>query len=345
MKEYQVNISGNIISIIQDDDCKFIIPDYVKELQQIGTQLKPAYEPIIVARKPCDGACVDNVLKYGVGGINVDECRVPFEDTANPATNPLYRKENGYKIEHGADTDPSSYALKKDKGEMNINNKGRFPANVILTYDEDDFDEVCGGFPKTPSNARKIKKSGDSSIFGSGTIVEGDFTCDIGGSASRYFYCAKASKRDRDEGLDAFETKQATGGGGGIGDYLNDVNSASGKYGSEKAPHKNYHPTIKPTSLMQYLVRLVSPKGATILDPFMGSGSTGKAVAYENNDRNANYSFIGIELDPEYCKIARARIDYAIGDKEQLSINNTVIDKTVMNKNKNESSDTVISLF
>jgi len=147
MKEYQVNVNGNIISIIQDDDGKFIIPDCINELQQIGTQLKPAYEPIIVARKPFNGSCVDNVLKYGVGGINIDECRVPFEDTKNPATNPLYRKINGYRIEHGADTDASSYVLKKDKGEMNINNNGRFPANVILTYDEDDFDEVCGGFP------------------------------------------------------------------------------------------------------------------------------------------------------------------------------------------------------
>jgi len=138
------------------------------------------------------------------------------------------------------------------------------------------------------------------------------------GSASRYFYCAKASKRDRDEGLDDLPTKQTVGGGGGIGDYVDDVNSCSGKFGSEKAPHKNFHPTVKPTSLMQYLVRLVTPKGETILDPFMGSGSTGKAVAYENNDRDANYSFIGIELNKEYCDIAERRIEFAKRDKAHL---------------------------
>ena len=139
------------------------------------------------------------------------------------------------------------------------------------------------------------------------------------GSAARYYYCAKASKRDRDEGLDAFETKQCTGGGGGIGDYLNDVNSCSGKYGSEKAPHKNTHPTVKPTDLMQYLVRLVTPPCGTVLDPFNGSGSTGKAAMYENKDRNAGYKYIGIELTAEYLPIADARIRYAAGDHTPLA--------------------------
>lgn len=152
------------------------------------------------------------------------------------------------------------------------------------------------------------------------------------GSASRYFYCAKASKRDRDEGLEAFETKQCVGGGGGIGDYLTDVNSASGKYGSEKAPHKNIHPCCKPTSLMQYLVRLVTPKSGTILDPFNGSGSTGKAVMYENNDRNADYKYIGIEMTGEYIPISIARIKYASGD-------------TVMIESEEQSEDKQMSIF
>lgn len=305
MKEYQVNINGNIISIIQDDDGKFILHDYVKELQKIGTQLKPAYESIIVARKHCDGSCFDNVLKYGVGGINVDECRVPFEDTANPATNPLYRKENGYKIEHGADTDPSSYALKKDKGEMNINNKGRFPANLILTYDDTDFDEVCGGFPISGNGndgtpycyAGREYNNKDTSMF-NGDKPQAPSNYNDTGSAARYFYCAKASKRDRNDGLGSIV---------------------------------NNHPTVKPTSLMSYLVRLVTSKGETVLDPFMGSGSTGKAVAYENNDRDANYSFIGIELNEEYCKIAQARIEYALDDKTKLD---TAKNPTIAKKNK-----------
>ncbi len=309
-----------------------------------GTQIKPAYEPVIMARKPLTGTVVDNIIEYGVGGINIDECRVPFEDTKNPATNPLYRKENGYKIEHGADTEPSSYALKKDKGEMNINNKGRFPSNVILTYDDTDFDEVCGGFPITHKAGNKKNMIGNdynNSSYKIGTFEHNPDYYGDSGSASRYFYCAKASKRDRDEGLDELETKQSVGGGGGIGNYLTDVNSCSGKFGSEKAPHKNYHPTVKPTSLMQYLVRLVSPKGAVILDPFMGSGSTGKAVAYENNDRDANYSFIGIELNEEYCKIAQARIEYALDDKTKLD---TIKDTARFKKNK-DTNDMTGRLF
>ena len=221
-----------------------------------GTALKPAYEPVIVARKPCEGSCVDNVLKYGTGGINIDGCRV------------------GDDLIKGGTT-----------------HEGRYPSNVILTYDDSDFDEVCGGLPDTQDE-----------------------------SAARYFYCAKASKRDRDEGLEKFETKQCTGGGGGIGDYLNDVNSCSGKFGSEKAPHKNTHPTVKPTYLMQYLVSLVTPPNGTVLDPFNGSGSTGKAVMYENKDRNSGYKYIGIEITAEYLPIADARIRYAAGDNTPVKL-------------------------
>ena len=261
------------------------LPDFSEKFNGFGTTLKPSYEPIIVARKPLCGTVANNVMTYGVGGINIDECRIPYEDTANPATNPLYRKENGYKIKHCTDTNSSSYSLKKEDGDMNINALGRFPSNVVMSYVESDNDDIFTSLHES----------------------------------CRFFYCAKASKRDRDEGLDDLPTKQSVGGGGGIGDYADDVNSCSGKFGSEKAPHKNFHPTVKPTSLMQYLVRLVTPKGETILDPFMGSGSTGKAVAYENNDRNADYSFIGIELNPEYCDIAQRRIEFAEKDKTHLT--------------------------
>ena len=116
-----------------------------------GSALKPAYEPIIMARKHLIGTVAYNVIEYGVGGINIDECRVPFENTQNPSTNPLYRVQNGYKSKCGSDTEPSSYTLKKEPMEMNVNAYGRFPANLILTYDDTDFDEVCGGFPYTKS--------------------------------------------------------------------------------------------------------------------------------------------------------------------------------------------------
>ena len=124
------------------------------------------------------------------------------------------------------------------------------------------------------------------------------------GSAARFFYSAKTSKRDRNEGLENFETKQTTGGGG--------LTSIGDAYGSIKAPAKNFHPTVKPTDLMRYLCRLVTPPNGTVLDPFMGSGSTGKAAILEGFD------FIGIEQDAEYIKIAEARIAYASKSKEEF---------------------------
>lgn len=281
-----------------------------------GTCLKPAYEPIIVARKPFNGSLVDSVLENGVGGLNIDECRVPI---SRDDVNMLNAKSSKNPTNNYNQNPTKKYGDYSLNIATPANDIGRFPANVILTYDEDDYDEVCGGMPDTVSSGG----SGENSMGALGKTVyntgwnHSTIGAHLGGlgdsgSASRYFYCAKASKRDRDEGLNEFEVKQTVGGGGGIGDYLNDVNSASGKFGSEKAPHQNYHPTVKPTSLMQYLIKLVAPKGATILDPFMGSGSTGKAVAYENFDRNANYKFIGIEINADYLKIAEARIDYVV---------------------------------
>ena len=285
-----------------------------------GTSLKPAYEPVIVARKPLCGTVADNVMAYGVGGINIDECRISHNEPLK-LTN---RKDRSGVIFTEENTGKSSY-LNKDNHIASASPDGRFPSNVILTYDETDFDEVCGGFPISGSGnggkpynyAGKEYHNKETSMF-NGDKPQAPSNYNDTGSASRYFYCAKASKRDRDDGLDDLPTKQTVGGGGGIGDYADDVNSCSGKFGSEKAPHKNYHPTVKPTSLMSYLVRLVTPKGETVLDPFMGSGSTGKAVAYENNDRDANYSFIGIELNPEYCDIAQRRIEFARKDKAPL---------------------------
>ncbi len=275
-----------------------------------GTALKPSFEPIIVARKPFKGSLVDNVIEYGVGGINIDECRVGNEIITQLQKD--MTKYHGNKLGTGHHTQMTG---------ITTQTVGRFPANTILTYDETDFDEVCGGFPYTKTGW----KNNDKTKTKDNIVV--DFMNKVGftgnhyedsGSASRYFYNAKASKKDRDEGLDEFETKQCVGGGGGIGNYLEDVNSASGKFGSEKAPHKNTHPTVKPTELMQYLVRLVTPNGGTVLDPFNGSGSTGKAVMYENHERDKNYKYVGIELTEEYLPISKARIEYVCNlPKEQ----------------------------
>ena len=257
-----------------------------------GTALKPAHEPIVVARKPLSESTIaENVLKWGTGGINIDGCRV---ETDEVITNHSRGSESS--VSKGKYGDSSQQETHQTTGQQ----QGRFPANFI----HDGSDEVVGLFPDSSTTGKRKKEhkktAGVSTNFSMGNPLA-EYT--DSGSASRFFYCAKASKKDRNEGLEGFEVKQTVGGGGGIGDYKDDVNSMSGKYGSEKAPSANNHPTVKPTSLMQYLVRLVTPTGGTVLDPFTGSGSTGKACVLEGFD------FIGIELDPEYCKIAEARIN------------------------------------
>jgi site-specific DNA-methyltransferase (adenine-specific) len=262
-----------------------------------GTALKPSFEPIIVARKPFKGSLVDNIIENGVGGINIDECRVETtEDTR--------RKKGGWQSNGYVG---GKYDSEKYNAFENREQQGRFPANTILTYDETDFDEVCGGFPYTKTGSRKAQPQKDGSWNAVGIKFKMTYACEGSeGSASRYFYCAKASKKDRDEGLDEFEEKQvgSLAGGDSQKEFLDDVSSRF------RTIKKNTHPTVKPTTLMQYLVRLVTPNGGTILDPFNGSGSTGKAVMYENKERNKNYKYIGIELTEEYLPIAKARIEY-----------------------------------
>ena len=158
-------------------------------------------------------------------------------------------------------------------GGKNIlaSNQGRFPANLI----HDGSDEVLECFPQSNGAAAPVAKG--QKEFGG--VIYGKFKTggDDGasfygdsGSAARFFYCAKASRSERNAGLEGMPTKQTVGGGGGIGDYLDDVNSASGKFGSEKAPAKNHHPTIKPIELMRYLVRLTkTPTGGVVLDPLL----------------------------------------------------------------------------
>lgn len=267
-----------------------------------GTALKPAFEPIIVARKPFKGSLVDNVLENRTGAINIDECRVELQPNETIAINVDYT--NNKQSDMGWGT---------NKCITEQGTQGRFPANVILSYDQITFDEVCGGFPVTNKPNGSITKN-----YKINNQVYGDYgycnTWDAyqdSGSACRYFYCAKASKKDRDNGLDEFEEKRKAGYGYDLG-Y---GNAGEGMFKDRQTLKKNTHPTVKPTTLMQYLVRLVTPKGGIVLDPFNGSGSTGKATMYENNERDANYKYIGIELTEEYLPISRARINYAICDK------------------------------
>ncbi len=252
-----------------------------------GTALKPALEPITMARKPFKTTVAENVLKNGVGGINIDECRVNLNGIP---------KDKGNPNRIGSKNGSTNFDTSKEYDY----NQGRFPANFI----HDGSDEVTDLFPKNAGggNHKYHKKPTANGMFNlkGQNNQNGEIGYKDSGSASRFFYCAKASKQDRNEGLEDFEEKKA-----GSYEFRQD-GSLDGK---ETKANKNNHPTVKPTDLMRYLVRLVTPKDGIVLDCFMGSGSTGKACALEG------FEFIGIDLDKDYCEIAKARIDKAIEDK------------------------------
>lgn len=268
--------------------------DSAKQWDGWGTCLKPAWEPIIVARKPLDGTVAQNVLEWGTGAINIDACRVPTEDNLNGDT---YSK-------NATEYDATSFAPKNGIGEYK-QPSGRFPANLA----HDGSDEVVSLFPQSNGQQGKVagtepSRTGDNGIYGhygprnefvprndSGsaarffnTFRDGEDSADRTysdkgstnfaakpgmrreqTSADRFFYCAKASKKDRGDGND--------------------------------------HPTVKPNALMRWLVRMVCPKGGVVMDPFMGSGSTGLACIDEGMD------FIGIEREQHYVEIAEKRFD------------------------------------
>ena len=261
--------------------------DAAKQWEGWGTALKPAHEPIVLARKPLDGTVANNVLTHGLGGINIDGCRVEANGD----------KLNGGK-EGGTDNEVFSKGLGESSGKS-MKLDGRFPANFI----HDGSDEVLELFPDSKAGERPVKANkptGEHYEGGWGPISDGERVMFQGGSAARFFYCAKASKKDRNEGLDNFPADKPVFGDDG-GTYQGLSNS--------KNPQANHHPTVKPTDLMRYLIRLVTPPHGTILDPFTGSGSTGKAAVLEG------FNFIGIELDPDYIAIAEARIQHAYNQR------------------------------
>lgn len=222
-----------------------------------GTALKPALEPITVARKPLSGTVAENVLVWGTGGLRVDECRVPTDENLNGGA---YAKERQASASEWA----KSGSLHKTTGKQFIQPVGRWPANLI----HDGGDEVLATFPEAPGQQGDLKETGRARMslgrFGDMPPPRAHLARKDAGSAARFFYCAKAGKADRGAGND--------------------------------------HPTVKPTELMRYLCRLVTPEGGLVLDPFAGSGSTGKAAILEG------LRFIGCELNPEYIKLAEQRI-------------------------------------
>ncbi len=247
-----------------------------------GTQLKPAHEPIVLARKPFTGTVENNILQYGTGGININGCRIPTTD-AN------YFKTNSEPSAHAGPVDfMGDRSIKRGGGDEG----GRWPANVILDEEAGVVLDEQSGHSQSTDRVRHNNQSRTSGqgIYGKFNDQDTNGYADSGG-ASRFFYCAKASKAERNAGCDELEAHTA-----GVG-ALRDG-------GRESQPRKNDHPTVKPLALMRYLVRLVTPPGGIILDPFMGSGSTGCAAVLEG------FSFVGIDNDPHSVEIAEARIAY-----------------------------------
>lgn len=207
-----------------------------KEWEGWGTALKPAYEPALLVRKPIEGSVAQNVLKYGVGGINVDGGRIETDDST---------------LRKGEVREPNKEHLFAMGGIefSGGHDLGRWPSNIIFKED---------------SNTQEW---------------------------ARYFYCAKASREERDKGLERFEEFNS-----GVGALVDG--------GRAKTKKRNIHPTVKPIDLMRYLCRLITPAGGTVLEPFMGSGTTGIGAIKEG------FNFIGIEREKEYFEIAEARIKY-----------------------------------
>ena len=274
-----------------------------KQWEGWGTALKPAYEPIIMARKPIPSTVADNVLTHGVGGINIDGCRVGTEKITNNI--------NDFSNQHGNKWGNGEPIAKL--GESVV--YGRFPANVI----HDGSEEVVQGFPNTVSAKRNPSQNKVTEYTNTYTPSQSDYrednTYGDEGSASRFFYTAKAGKKDRDEGLHGFDYKDVeliNRKEGSAGAMWNGEYKSGNAYAGAGAPKRNTHPTVKPTDLMQYLIRLIAPKGATVLDLFMGSGSTGKAAMIENAERDSQYHFIGIDTTADYLPIAEARIEFGL---------------------------------
>ncbi len=233
-----------------------------------GTALKPALEPITMARKPLEGTVAANVLAHGTGGLNVDGCRVAHGDDVDLSAVQRQQADSGGQI-----TRNGAFDSWKGKEVATYKPSGRWPANLI----HDGSDEVVGLFPLQQSGAlNRANITADNGIYGAAPRERTGEYAPSSGSAARFFYTAKASRDDRD--------------------------------------HGNNHPTVKPTDLMRYLCRLVTPPGGLVLDPFMGSGSTGKAAMLEG------FRFVGIEREVQYHAIAERRIRMAAAAGHQPSL-------------------------
>lgn len=342
---YQVSISKkrveegyrpNLTNSTKEVDITAPKTNEAKQWDGWGSALKPANEPIVLARKPLEKGLTiaENVLKWGTGAINIDGCRVEFTDIVNMGATQTTNNLSKVKF---FDDDRNNL----EKPIETYKSGGRFPANLILTHHEDCecienenwncvddcpikiLDEQSGVLKSGAMNS--IAKGGKYNVYG--TMTERIVTNEASeGGASRFFYVAKASKSERNKGLDGFKiykqeelssqektlTRVRENGTIGENPYL-----------GKTAEAKNIHPTVKPIKLMQYLIRLITPPNGIVLDPFCGSGTTGVACKLEG------FQFIGLEQDEEYSKIAQARIDnYVEENTPQKSVKTIIINKS-----------------
>ena len=262
-----------------------------KQYEGWGTALKPAMELWTLARKPFKGSVADNVLKYGTGGINIDGCRVKTS-----SADEYDLQQRGISKAQGIKEDETFLdAIHGKDMKHGVVENGRFPANLI----HDGSAEVVEGFPNTECNGSgyDFSDSNNDNVVKITNNIKSGIHFNDSGSASRFFYCAKASQAERNMGLYGFEEDTTDDGRD---------KSIDNAFQRGETKRRNIHPTVKPLELMRYLVRLITPKGGVCLDPYVGSGTTAIACKKEKFD------YIGIELDKKYHAIAEARIKAAV---------------------------------
>jgi site-specific DNA-methyltransferase (adenine-specific) len=298
MKIYKVEINGRTFDIIQDTDGKFIRPEV-----NGGSALKPANEPICLARKPLsEKTIVDNVIKWGTGGININGCRIGTDGGTK-------------KVDIDKDSNTLFEGGRHNSGKIEELGEGRFPANILFDEEAAQILDEQSGILKSgdgKSGTHKINRNGDTNGVCKMDMGKSNEAIHYGdkGGASRFFYVAKVGKKERNLGLDNFEDKEKEHNTSmKCGNCNLPILSGTGKSCKCEIKNevgqkvKNNHPTLKPINLMNYLCRLITPPGGIVLDPFMGSGSTGISACLEG------FRFVGMELDEDYFKIAEARIN------------------------------------
>ena len=276
-------------------ECKVTAPttDAVRQWEGWGTALKPAWEPIVLARKPLVGTVKANVQAHGTGALNIDGCRIPGSWKWGMQTD---IRGGGYGSRRPSEGDVFARDLESDPA-------GRWPANLALDEDAAAMLDVQSGERKAGGKVQGTEPShtGDNGIYGAWERVENSPYGDSGG-ASRFFYCAKASREEREAGVGGEEKPLRWSSG--------DKNPGSFQADGTKKAARNNHPTVKPVDLMRWLVRLVTPPGGLILDPFIGSGTTAAAAVLEG------FRCIGIDNNAEYLATAQQRVERAIVERE-----------------------------